>query len=100
MLATYLVNGQNPSQAVRTVAKITGLEEDAIWVSLPKALRDKRKRQRQHRNRNRKIMQLAANGWTDEEIAGRADINIEHPKSVNWIISQQRRRAGSKRGAA
>jgi len=82
MLATYLVNGQTADQALETVAKITGLEIDALRLVLPRA-----KKTAAGGRRDRQIMQLVAKGWKDCEIGQKFSL---HPKSVNRIIARIR----------
>ena len=88
MLTTYMNAGQSADQAMVSVAKLTGLDPDALQSILPRAAY--LARATRTRTRNREIMQFAARGWTDAEIGDRFAL---HPKSVNRIISKERKAA-------
>ena len=88
VLASYLVNGKSPDQAVHAAARTTGLEA-ADLVRLLSPARKEAKR-RQVNRRNRRIMRLRARGYSDKEIGERVGL---HGKSVARIIGQELRRA-------
>ena len=87
-LASHLAAGTPPEAAVQAIAQLSELEPEIIRKGLAEARRELKSQER--RRKVRHILRLYGQGKTDSEIAAKVGM---HPKSVNRIISNERRAA-------
>jgi hypothetical protein len=95
LLAFYLDGGQTRDQAIRTVARLTGIEDAAIELFVSRAARAVQKKGTEQRNHE--VMRLYRQGIANAEIGRRVSPDRPlHAKSIARIVSTALRAAAVK----